>query len=96
MGDLEKTSLIYKNRFIWIKHQNSRTYSYLSGVRSDLVVEASDKGWVKTGHLKAGLNFNGSYKSKSWSVSIYGMQGINGMVDCLAIGSLQILGIVFK
>ena len=98
LGQFEKTIYSSKNQAwnAFVGLNINRTDSYLSGVRSDLVVGASDKGWVRTGHLKAGLNFNGSYQSKSWSGSIYGMQGISEMVDCLAIGSLQILGIVFK
>ena len=83
LGQFEKTIYSSKNQAwnAFVGLNINRTDSYLSGVRSDLVVGASDKGWVRTGHLKAGLNFNGSYKTKSWSGSIYGMQGINGISE---------------
>ena len=83
LGQFEKTIYSSKNQAwnAFVGLNINRTDSYLSGVRSDLVVGASDKGWVRTGHLKAGLNFNGSYQSKSWSGSIYGMQGISGISE---------------
>ncbi len=83
LGQFEKTIYSSKNQSwdAFVGLNINRTDSYLSGVRSDLVVGASDKGWVRTGHLKAGLNFNGSHQTKSWSGSIYAMQGINGISE---------------
>ena len=54
------------------------TDSYLAGERADLVSGAGTEGWVRTGHLKAGVNFSGSHDSLSWTGNIYGMQGLAG------------------
>ena len=83
LGQLEKTMSSSKNQAwtAFVGLNINRTDSYLSGVRSDLVAGAGDEGWVRTGHLKAGVNFNGSHQSKSWTGSIYGMQGINAISE---------------
>ena len=54
------------------------TDSYLAGERADLVSGAGSEGWVRTGHLKAGVNFAGARNSLSWTGNIYGMQGLSG------------------
>ena len=83
LGQLEKTIYSSPNQAwtAFVGLNINRTDSFLSGVRSDLVAGAGDPGWVKTAHLKAGVNFNGSHQSKSWTGSIYGMQGINAISE---------------
>ncbi len=55
------------------------TDSYLAKERADLVSGAGEEGWVRTGHLKAGINFSGSHNSVSWTGNVYGMQGLAGV-----------------
>ena len=49
---------------------------FFGGVRTPLATGMNTEGWVNSGNIKGGLNYNNSNKNKSLAISFFGQQGL--------------------
>ncbi len=56
----------------------SRNDGYLGSDNAPLVIGGGLDGWLRSGYLKAGVNFGGNNGNLAWGGNVYGLQGIAG------------------
>ncbi|KZR64674.1 MULTISPECIES: ShlB/FhaC/HecB family hemolysin secretion/activation protein [Prochlorococcus] len=80
MAQIEKTLHQSSNQFwsAFASISSSRNDAYLAGYSAPLVLGGGLDGWLRSGYLKAGINFGGNTNSLAWGGNIYGLQGIAG------------------
>tara|TARA_B100001093_G_C26848619_1_gene1024029 strand:- start:531 stop:2189 length:1659 start_codon:yes stop_codon:yes gene_type:complete len=83
----------FKTLSSFASFSNGRTESFFGGILTPLVTGANTEGWVRGGHIKAGLNFTKTDQKKFFSGSIYGQQGLSFLSKDIQLEDFELNGI---
>ena len=71
----------------------NRNDSYLGNKSIPLILGGGSEGWLRTGYLRAGVNFSGNHQDLAWAGNLYGLQGIAGFSTQSQLNELALFGV---
>ncbi len=71
----------------------NRNDSYLGNRSIPLIIGGGPEGWLRSGYLRAGVNFSGNHQDLAWGGNIYGLQGIAGFSTETQLKDLALYGV---